>query len=109
MSYVKNPSSRVVKYVTTASATLVAAEGYDTVHFSGGTTATLNLPAIASMRHGDTLLISNRNSGDLTVDANSSETIGGSATLTVATNTAALLVADKTGTAQWEILMSYAT
>ena len=108
MSYVKSQSTRIVKYCTTTPVTLTADEGVDTVHFSGSITPTLNLPALAGLHHGDTILVSNLATGACTVTANGSDLIQGSGTLTVAIGKSALIVANGlTGT--WQVLYNIAS
>jgi len=72
------------------------------VDTSGGA-VTLNLPALASVTDGDEIRVKLRVAGnDLTIDANSTETIDGvqTQTLSVATSSITLVA----GSAEWEIV-----
>ena len=75
-------------------------------HYSVDTSAgavTLNLPALSSVTDGDEIRVKLRVAGnDLTIDANSTETIDGSQTQTLSVATSAItLVA---GSTEWEIV-----
>jgi microcystin-dependent protein len=70
------PAAREVVAIS-GTATLALADLGNTVVFSGASTATLNLPAVATVPNGAGWLIRNAGSAALTIDPNASETING--------------------------------
>jgi len=89
-------------YSAISTTTTAQAWYHYSVDTSGGV-VTLNLPALASVTDGDEIRVKLRVAGnDLTIDANSTETIDGSQTQTLSVATSAItLVA---GSTEWEIV-----
>jgi microcystin-dependent protein len=70
------PAAREVVAIS-GTATLALADLGNTVVFSGASSATLNLPAVATVPNGAGWLIRNAGSAALTIDPNASEIING--------------------------------
>jgi hypothetical protein len=86
----------------TGGVTAAQAWYHYSVDTSGGA-ATLNLPALSTLTDGDEIRVKLRVAGnDLTIDANSTETIDGGATLVldVATSSVTLVA----GSTEWEVI-----
>jgi len=89
-------------YSAITATTTAQAWYHYSVNTSGGA-VTLNLPALATVTDGDEIRVKLRVAGnDLTIDANSTETIDGSQTQTLSVATSSItLVA---GSSEWEIV-----
>ena len=77
---VVDPAAREVIAIA-GTANLALADLGNTVVFSGGAAATLNLPAVAAVASGAGWLVLNVGSAALTIDPNASETINGQASI----------------------------
>jgi len=77
---VVDPAAREVISIA-GTANLALADLGNTVVFSGGAAATLNLPAVAAVASGAGWLVLNVGSAALTIDPNASETINGQASI----------------------------
>jgi microcystin-dependent protein len=77
---VVDPAAREVIAIA-GTANLALADLGNTVVFSGGAAATLNLPAVAAVASGAGWLVLNLGSAALTIDPNASETINGQASI----------------------------
>ncbi|MCA3345886.1 MAG: tail fiber protein [Roseomonas sp.] len=77
---VVDPAAREVIAIA-GTANLALADLGNTVVFSGGAAATLNLPAVAAVASGAGWLVLNLGSAALTLDPNASETINGQASI----------------------------
>jgi len=77
---VVDPAAREVIAIA-GTANLALADLGNTVVFSGGAAATLNLPAVAAVASGAGWLVLNVGSAALTLDPNASETINGQASI----------------------------
>jgi microcystin-dependent protein len=75
-----DPAAREVIAIA-GTANLALADLGNTVVFSGGAAATLNLPAVAAVASGAGWLVLNVGSAALTIDPNASETINGQASI----------------------------
>jgi microcystin-dependent protein len=77
---VVDPAAREVIAIA-GTANLALADLGNTVVFSGGAAATLNLPAVTTVAQGAGWLVLNLGSAALTLDPNASETINGQASI----------------------------
>ena len=75
----------------TGSITLTLADLGNAVTWTGTVTASLYLPALAGVPQGRSITVRNSGTAALTIDANASETINGSATLVLAPTQAVVL------------------
>ena len=90
----------------TGNTTLVAADVFGFILFSGGSAATLTLPAIATLAPGAAFPVLNLGTALLTIDGNAAETINGSASITLFPGEGCWLHYRDTATAQWGAIVS---
>ena len=95
---VVDPAAREVIAIA-GTANLALADLGNTVVFSGGAAATLNLPAVSAVASGAGWLVMNLGNAALTIDPNASETINGQATIALQPGMTANIL--RLGGAQW--------
>jgi len=93
---VVDPAAREVIAIA-GTANLALADLGNTVVFSGGAAATLNLPAVAAVASGAGWLVLNVGSAALTIDPNASETINGQASIALMPGMTAHILRSGTG------------
>lgn len=79
---VLDPASREVLAIT-GTATLALADLGNLIVFSGASASILNLPSLASVPPGGSILVRNSGTADLTVDPSGTETVNGGLTVTL--------------------------
>lgn len=88
--------AHAVTSLSSSPYTVVAADRAGTLVWTGSGNATFNLTAAATLGNNFFFLLRNAGGGDVTLDPNASETIDGSATISLQPGESAILVTDGT-------------